>query len=155
MTEIDLTPAVEPDQPGRSRIRNWLIVGGIGALLAFILVQALTSARVFFYNVDEAVAQRSELGDETFRMQGVVVSEPETDTDGRMTFTVNFNEVDAQVVHVGEEPSDLFELGQNVVVEGHWEGDAFTSAQILVKHSENYVAEYGDDRPGVGENISQ
>ncbi len=150
MTEIDLTPS-EADEPvaRRNGVRNWLILGGIAAVLVFVLVQALTSARVFFYNVDEAVAQQAELGDQTFRMQGVVVTEPETDDSGRMSFTVNFNEVDAEVVHIGEEPSDLFELGQAVVVEGRWERGTFTSSQILVKHSESYVAENEGERPGV------
>lgn len=149
MTELDLTPAVSSDLPKR-RARNWLLMLGIGLLLVFVLWQALSSARVFYYNVDEAVDIRTELGEDTFRMQGVVVTEPATNSSGAMAFVVVFNEVRAEVVHVGEEPSDLFDLGQPVVVEGHWQGETFVSTQILVKHSESYVADNGD-RPGVGE----
>ncbi len=153
MTELDLTPnESNVAAPRKSAWRNRLLVGGIALLLVFVLAQALTSARVFFYNVDEAVAQRADIGTDTFRMQGVVVTEPATDSTGRMSFAVSFNDVEASVVHVGEEPSDLFEIGQSVVVEGRWEGDSFTSSQILVKHSENYIAEYESDRPGVGDN---
>lgn len=151
MTEIDLTPTepVEPASPRRRSFRNWLLVGAVVALLGFVLTQALTSARVFFLNVDEAVAQQPELADQTFRMQGVVVSEPATSETGAITFLMAYNEVEAEVLHVGEEPTDLFERGQSVVVEGHWERDRFTSNQILVKHSESYVAE-NEERPGVG-----
>ncbi len=151
MTEIDLTP-VDPgsDEP-RNKLRNRLIMGAVVALLGFVLFQALTSARVFFRNVDEAVAERAEIGDQTFRMQGVVVTEPDEDSRGAITFAIAFNDVEADIVHVGEEPSDLFELGMPVVVEGHWEGEVFTSQQILVKHSESYVAD-NEDRPGVGDN---
>ncbi len=126
-------------------------MGGVLVLLGFVLFQALTSARVFFRNVDEAVAERAEIGDQTFRMQGVVVTEPAENSRGAITFQIAFNDVEANIVHIGEEPSDLFELGMPVVVEGHWEGDVFASTQILVKHSESYVAD-NEDRPGVGEN---
>lgn len=151
MTEIDLTPVDPGSAEPRNKLRNRLLVGGVAALLAFVLFQALTSARVFFRNVDEAVAERAEIGDQTFRMQGVVVSEPSEDSRGAMIFAISFNEVTAEVVHVGEEPTDLFELGMPVVVEGHWDGDVFTSEQILVKHSESYVAD-NEERPGVGDN---
>ena len=92
-------------------------MGGLGLVAAFVLYQALTSARVFFLNVDEAVAQRSELGEETFRMQGTVVSEPSADQDGALLFTISFGGEDAEVRHVGDEPSDLFEVGQPVVAD--------------------------------------
>lgn len=151
LTEIDLTPLDPGSAAPRNRTRNRLMIGAVVLVLGFVLFQALTSARVFFRNVDEAVAERAELGDQTFRMQGVVVSEPAEDNRGAITFAIAFNDVEAEIVHVGEEPSDLFELGMPVVVEGHWQGDLFTSQQILVKHSESYVAD-NEERPGVGEN---
>lgn len=152
--ELDLTPtaaAVDPMpvKPKR-KLRNWLIMGVFVGALGLILFQALTSARVFFYNVDEAVADRTELGDSTFRLQGTVVNEPVEDENGALVFTVGHNGVQATVRHVGEEPTDLFEVGIPVVAEGRWDGDAFESQQLLVKHSESYVAD-NDDRPGVGD----
>lgn len=137
MTELDLTPAEHAPTP-RSW-RNWVILGALGLVAAFVLYQALVSARVFFLNVDEAVAQRSELGEDTFRLQGTVISEPIDEVDGALVFTVSFGGVDARVRHVGDEPSDLFRLGEQVVSEGHWRGDTFQSNQVLVKHSEEYV----------------
>jgi cytochrome c-type biogenesis protein CcmE len=143
LTELDLTPrepAGAPAMPRRRRSsRNLIVVGAIAAVLGFVLYQALTSARVYFYNVDEAVERQAELGDQHFRMQGSVVAEDGTGPAGAMLFTLAFADATADVHHVGDEPSGLFELGQNVVVEGNWEGDVFVSRQILVKHSEAYV----------------
>ena len=145
MTELDLTP--QPSQPaagGRS-LRNWIIMGVFGLVAGFVLFQALTSARVFFLNVDEAIAQRASLGADTFRMQGTVVSEPESGDGGALMFTVSFGGEDATVRHIGDEPSNLFRLGEQVVAEGHWEGQTFQSSQIVVKHSEEYI-EVNPDR---------
>lgn len=144
MTELDLTPQV-PQPAGRSRSwRNWLIMGVFVLAGAFVLYQALVNARVFFLNVDEAIEQRDSLGDETFRMQGTVVSEPRNGPEGALIFTVSFGGEDAEVRHIGDEPSDLFKIGEKVVAEGHWEGQTFQSTQVLVKHSEVYVEDNPD-----------
>lgn len=146
MTEpIDLSPRAAGDA-GRERrsFRNAAIVGTLVVVLGFVLFKALTSASVYFYNVDEAVEQRAELGDSTFRLQGTVVSEPVTEATGEIVFDVAFNDTIATVRHIGEEPTDLFELAIPVVAEGHWEGEVFVSRQLLVKHSESYVADNPD-----------
>lgn len=151
--ELDLTPMQVADEAvstPKRKWRNWLIVGLFGGAMAVLIFQALTSARVFFYNVDEAVADRTELEDRTFRLQGTVVDEPVEDASGAITFTVGHNGVQATVRHVGEEPTDLFEVGIPIVAEGRWDGDAFESHQLLVKHSEAYVAD-NDERDGVGD----
>ncbi len=142
MTDLDLTPRDVP--AGRSgSVRNWLIVGALVAVAGFVLFQALTSARVYFLNVDEAVAQRNELGDDTFNMQGTVISEP-TSTGDAMTFTMTFGGENAEIRHVGAEPTDLFKVGEQVVAKGHWDGTEFISNQLLVKHSEEYVEDNPD-----------
>lgn len=140
---IDLTPRDLPAAPKRRSMRNWVIVGALAIVLVGILYQALTSVRVFFYNVDEAIARKGELGTETFRIQGTVMNEP-ANVDGAMVFTIAFNDETAEVRHVGDEPSDLFEVGIPIVAEGHWEGAAFESKQLLVKHSESYVEDNPD-----------
>ena len=127
---LDLTPSTPPPsaQPvTRHRARNWLVMGVVVLALGALLFQALTSARVFFYNVDEAVADRTELGDSTFRIQGTVVQEPVEDASGALVFTIGYNDTQATVRHIGEEPTDLFELGIPVVAEGHWDGADFES----------------------------
>ncbi len=146
MTEpIDLSPR-SIGSPGGDRrsVRNIAIVGTLVVVLGFVLFKAVTSASVYYYNVDEAVAQRAETGDRTFRLQGTVVSEPVTEASGEIVFNVAFNDVETTVRHIGDEPTDLFELSIPVVAEGHWEGDVFVSRQLLVKHSESYVADNPD-----------
>lgn len=137
MTDLDLTPRNVPTGGSGSR-RNWLIGAALALVAGFVLFQALTSARVYFLNVDEAVAQRGELGDDTFNMQGTVISEP-LSTGDAMVFNMTFGGEDAEVRHIGAEPTDLFQVGEQVVAKGHWEGGEFVSNQLLVKHSEEYV----------------
>lgn len=145
MTDLDLTPRDSPQPSARSRSwRNWLIAAVLTALAGFVLYQALTSARVYFLNVDEAIERHSELVDDTFNMQGTVISEPSSAADGAMLFTMSFGGAEAEVRHIGDEPSDLFKVGERVVAKGHWDGDVFVSNQLLVKHSEEYVEDNPD-----------
>ncbi len=145
--DLDLTPR-DPAGPGRTRrrpsLRNIVIVVGLLALISFVLFQALTSARVFFYNVDEAIEQREELGDRTFRMQGTLTDDLGVDPTGAMRFTLAFGGEVAEIRHTGAEPSGLFQVGEKVLVEGYWDGDVFQSHQVLVKHSEEYVEDNPD-----------
>jgi len=142
LTDLDLTPRDVPT--GRSSsLRNWLIVGALALIAGFVLFQALTSARVYFLNVDEAVAQRADLGNDTFNMQGTVISEP-VSTGDAMLFTMTFGGENAEIRHIGAEPTDLFKVGEQVVAKGRWEGTEFVSNQLLVKHSEEYVEDNPD-----------
>ena len=145
---LDLTPRAPGRTPAEIRkrrsVRNIAVLSVLALVLGFVLYQALTSARVFYLNVDEAVARQSELGGQTFRMQGEVMADDGVDPSGALRFTVAFGDATATVRHVGDEPSDLFGVGQKVVVDGHWDGDTFESRQILLKHSEEYVEQNPD-----------
>ena len=143
MTDLDLTPREATGRSGRPW-RNWLIVGALALAAGLVLYQALTSARVYFLNVDEAVAQRTELGNDTFNMQGTVVTEPVSSVDGAMMFTMTFGGAEAPVRHIGDEPTDLFKVGEQVVAKGSWQNGTFVSNQLLVKHSEEYVEDNPD-----------
>ncbi|MDH3295493.1 MAG: cytochrome c maturation protein CcmE [Acidimicrobiia bacterium] len=143
MTDLDLTPREGPASASRSW-RNWVIMGVLALVAGVVLYQALTSARVYFLNVDEAVSRRAELGDDAFNMQGTVISEPTMAADGAMLFTVTFGGEDAEIRHIGDEPTDLFGVGEPVVAKGRWDGDVFVSEQVLIKHSEEYIEENPD-----------
>ena len=143
MTDLDLTPRDVPSSHSRSW-RNWIILAALAVVAGFVLFQALTSARVYFLNVDEAIERRAELGDDSFNLQGTVVSEPTTDADGAMLFTISFGGADAEIRHIGDEPTDLFGVGEPVVAKGRWDGEQFVSEQVLIKHSEEYVEDNPD-----------
>jgi cytochrome c-type biogenesis protein CcmE len=138
---LDLTPRTDvPVARGRSARRRWApiaVLVGLALVVGLILVQA-QGASLYFKNADEAVAEREELGDSRFRLQGTVVGR--IDEDGTATvFTVQYNDVDVEVRHVGSEPA-LFDSGIPVVAEGRWNanGTQFDSDRLLVKHDEDY-----------------
>ena len=147
---MELSPRTAPEAPGASSPRRRRSPWAYGALVLVLLgigvvaYQALSSASLYFYNADEAVAQKADLGDKRFRLQGSVLDDVEA-TPAGVTFTVKYNGVEVPVTHDGD-PPELFEPGIPVVLEGRWaaDGDTFQSDRILVKHSEQYEAENGD-----------
>jgi cytochrome c-type biogenesis protein CcmE len=116
----------------------------IVAAISFLLYKGLTSAIVYFKTANEAVAERAMLGNTTFQIEGVVVrgSVHKVGADA-IAFSITSNGVSVGVVNSGE-PPQLFQAGIPVVLAGHFAGgtDVFDSDQILVKHSNQYIAEY-------------
>lgn len=142
---MELTP--RPAPATRRRRSPWAYGALVLVLLALGLVayQGLTSASLYFYDADEAVAQRDELGDKRFRLQGTVLGDTIESTDDGVDFAVAFNGVQVDVHHDGD-PPELFQAGIPVVLEGRWAatGDVFASDTIRVKHSEQYEADNGE-----------
>jgi cytochrome c-type biogenesis protein CcmE len=133
---------VPPDRPPRRRSRRrWLPLAVLAAVvlgIGVLVYKGLSDATLYFRNADEAVAQRDELGDRRFRLQGTVVGEPEVDGE-HVTFDVAFNGESVAVSHTGT-PPDMFRPGIPVVVEGHWRdgADVFDSDEMLIKHDAEY-----------------
>lgn len=152
---LELTPHDRDAATSRGGGRRWVALGVLGLLvvaIGFVVVQA-RGASLYYLNADEAVDQREDLGDKRFRLQGVVVGEPERSTGAEPTrFVVAYNGVSVDVRHTGSEPA-LFKEGLPVVVEGRWNeaGTEFDSTRLLVRHTENYKAEddgdYEEDHP--------
>lgn len=146
---LDLTPRdVAPGRLGRSARRRWAPLAVL-AVLAVVLVVIVIQARgasLYFKNADEAVAQRSSLGDKKFRLQGTVVGKP-VDAANATLFTVEYAHVKVKVRHTGSEPA-LFQPGIPVVAEGRWNsaGSEFESDRLLVKHDADYK-DYDKDNP--------
>jgi len=135
-------PAVPPARlPNR---RMWAAGLVILAALAFLVFQGLSNATVYFKTADEAVAERSSLGDRRFRLEGMVVAGTVREAGAVVDFTIR-GEAGAlvPVVHDGEVP-ELFQPGIPVVMEGRWEGDRYRSDRILVRHTSEYRAENPD-----------
>lgn len=120
------------------RWRGIILIALVVAALGVVVARGLGNATMFFYNADEAVARRAQLGEDRFRLQGNVLDGSVARADGAANFTVSYGGVDVAVAHQGEIPH-LFEPGIPVVLEGHWRGDVFVSDRMLVKHSEVYV----------------
>jgi cytochrome c-type biogenesis protein CcmE len=146
-TQLDLTPRTSGPAPARARKRAnpllWLVLAAVVAGIGFVVWNGLAGATLYFRNVDEAVAERDELGTRRFRLQGLVVAEPEPDGD-LVTFEVTFNDVTLPVRSTAGLPA-LFEPGRPVVMEGHFaEGeDAFVADHVFVKHDETYEEDNG------------
>ena len=120
------------------RLRGWVLGLVAVAALGFVAFRGLGNATLFFYNADEAVANKATLGHDRFRLQGNVEDGTLERSTGTASFMVTFNQVEVPVRHRGEIPQ-LFQPGIPVVLEGRWEGDVFASDRMLVKHNEVYV----------------
>ena len=127
----------------RTTRRRLAIVGVVlAAAIGFLLFKTLSSAIVYFKTAQEAVANRASLGDSTFQMEGVVVPHSiHRETDGVLRFVISSGTARVPVENKGS-PPQLFQPDIAVVLVGHFVGssDLFSSDQILVKHSNAYIA---------------
>lgn len=148
MTEPTAPVAVPPAPPatpgGPRHSRRRAIVAAVVVVIAVtaLLWQGLGNAAVYFKTADEAVAQRDELGDRRFRLEGVVLAGTTRQVGDTVEFTVAENGAEVDVVHRGD-PPELFKDGIPVVLEGRWQGEHFVSDLMMVKHT----SEYRKDNP--------
>ena len=152
LTETRAAPA----RSGRRRL--WLAGAVIAAALGFLVLRGLGDATVYFKTADEALAEREELDDRRFRLEGAVVPGSVRPVRSGVEFEVRgTGGGTVDVVHQGD-PPELFQPDVPVVLEGRFEGDHYASDRIMVKHSSEYRAEnpervdryVGKDRAGPG-----
>lgn len=127
---------------GPSRGRMWVVGVVILGSIGFLMYKGLTSAIVFFKTANEAVAQRASLGNSDFQLEGTVVHGSVRHLSGDVyRFAVESAGISVVVDNTGN-PPQLFRPGLPVVVVGHFvgTGDVFASDQIMVKHSQSYIA---------------
>ena len=132
-----------PARPGRRR--RWSVAAVVVmAALGFLMVQGLGEATVYFKTADEALAERRQLGDRRFRLEGFVVPGSVRPTADGVGFQVRGQQGGTvDVLHRGD-PPELFKPDLPVVLEGRWEGPRYTSDRIMVRHSSEYRAENPD-----------
>ena len=111
------------------------------AALGFLVFRGLGNATLYFRTADEAVAQREELGERRFRIEGTVVDGSVSSADGLVSFRIAGDREQVPIVHRGD-PPELFKPGIPVVLEGRFQDDGFASDRMLVKHTESYVADH-------------
>ena len=128
-----------------SRIRVVLVAtthpGNIGAAARAMLTMGLTRLVLVAPKSfpDDQARARAAGADAVLDSARVVTTLEEAIADCSWVVATS-----ARPRHLGDEPSDLFGVGQKVVVDGHWDGQTFESGQILLKHSEEYVEENPD-----------
>lgn len=141
-------PKVEPRDPAPAGRRRHTMsrLGVVGVVLAvalgFLIYKAISSAVVYFKTAQEAVAARTSLGDSTFQIEGLVVKGSIEERNGSVsTFAISSGHVKVAVENFAPEPA-LFQQNVPVVLVGHFLGSSNTFAcqQILVKHSNSYIA---------------
>lgn len=146
---IDI-PRVGPLEPEPNRPRRRVRLSRLGVVglvligaLGFLIDKAVTSAVVYFKTASQALAARSSLGDTTFQIEGLVVpGSLDKRRDGTVAhFWISSGKARVYVENSAPEPA-LFQQDIPVVLVGHFLGtsDTFASDQILVKHSNQYIA---------------
>ncbi len=140
---LDITPRTGEHSSSDGSGRRRLAIAGVVVLVAalgVVLFNGLTDASTFYYNVDEAVELRPELGTDRFRMQGNVIDGSIEETETGVTFLIAFGDEQLVVEHRGD-PPELFKPEIPVIIEGSFDGDEFRSDKILIKHDSTYEEE--------------
>ena len=130
-------------------MKRWIYgVMGIGVLVfaGFLIQRALNASLVYFILPSEYAADPGQYDDRQIRLGGIVQngSVAFDDENLLLAFAVTDSLETFQVQHYGT-PPELFQENTGVVIEGHFEDGVFVSDNLLVKHSEQYVAEDGHD----------
>jgi cytochrome c-type biogenesis protein CcmE len=124
----------------RLKVAGLVIIAALG----FLVYKGLTTAIVFFKTANEALSDRSQLGNSTFQLEGTVVKGTvhRIDSD-EIGFDIRQGGATIYVANTGN-PPQMFKPGLPVVVVGHFVGstDQFASDQVMVKHSQQYIAEH-------------
>ncbi len=144
---LDLSPRDVAVRPRASAGRRWgtalaavAVVGGIGVVIA----NGLGGATTFFYNVDDAVSKREEIGDKRVRIQGNVVDgSVDSSSEQGVSFTLAYGGETVDVYLTGDVP-DLFATGIPVVVEGEFADGRFDADDVLIRHDASYDEENPD-----------
>lgn len=117
------------------------VVGVVLVLLGVLFFGDINGNLVYYLTPDEAVARHADFPDGTrFRLGGLVEDGSVARTGDGVDFTVvsaDSRSATVRVVYRGA-PSQLFQAGIGVIVEGSWQGRDFVSDTMIVKHDENY-----------------
>lgn len=137
------TPPASGPVPAPKAKSHRLRYATVGVVLvgafAFLVVKGLGTAIDFYLPVDQALHQRSTLGNQTFNLEGLVEPGSIQSTRQGVDFTLRAGGESLRVINTGS-PPQLFQKDIPVIAVGHLSGSTFMSDQILVKHSSTYIA---------------
>jgi cytochrome c-type biogenesis protein CcmE len=147
-SRLDVTPRTSTRTATASSagVRRYLAVGGVVLLvgaLGVVLFNGLNDAALFYFNVDEALEQRDELGEDRFRMQGNVIDGTIEETPEGVAFQIAYGEAELGVQHRGD-PPELFSAEIPVIIEGRFGEAGFESDEILIRHDNVYTEDHDD-----------
>jgi cytochrome c-type biogenesis protein CcmE len=123
--------------------------GLIVVALGVLVWKGLSNALDYYLTANQAVAQRAQLGENDFRIQGTVLPGLRQ-VGSNVYFSITSHHVNVRVVSSGS-PPELFRTGLPVVLAGHWQGDVFSSYQIMVQHGSSYVEAHPNQAKPKGE----
>lgn len=153
----ELTPRAP--RPLRSRKAPWfaLVIALAVVVAVAALIVNLVEGSLYFYNADEAVEERSDIGDRRFTLQGSPIGcsivEGFSGDEPVVAFSLSFGGASVDVVHHGD-PAELFQADVPVVLDGAWvaqppvvegftgianDGWHFSSDRMRVKHDNDYI----------------
>lgn len=150
-TVLRVAPVGQQRPPTRRRRLKPSRLGAVGlvivAALGFLIFKTVTSAVVYFKTANEALIARQSLGNTTFQIEGLVVKGSiRKHSDGSVaSFVISSGRSTVKIENDAPQPA-LFQANIPVVLVGHFVGstDTFASDQILVKHSNSYIAAHPD-----------
>jgi cytochrome c-type biogenesis protein CcmE len=143
-SEVRPGPAMPPARRRKMSRRVLVVFALLVVALVFLLVEGLGSSLDYFDTVDQALAHKTSLGTQTFRLEGTVVPGSIHPTAAGTNFVLCQGPKSVAVTNTGS-PPQLFQGRIPVVVVGHFASDtstAFESNTIMVKHSSTYSAQY-------------
>ena len=117
------------------------LVGVTLVLLGVLFFGDINGNLVYYLTPTEAIAKHADFPDgKRFRLGGLVEKGSVVRGADGVSFAVVSGEPGGASVqvHYRGAPSQLFQAGIGVVVEGSWQGSTFVSDTMLVKHDEEY-----------------
>lgn len=126
----------------RYRLLAVSVLGVAVVLLGVLFFGNLNGNLVYFLTPEEAIAQQAQFPDgRRFQIGGLVEEGSVVRTSDGMRFVLISGtgpEAAAVTVSYTGAPSQLFQPGIGVVLEGTWVGSVFVADTMIIKHDENY-----------------
>lgn len=129
------------------QLRTRLVMVGavVAVVLAYLLISGFGAGKVYYYTVDEFLAQRDEIGDEFVRISGVVAPGSINWQPAQMELSFSIGSEEgaegAIAVWYDRVKPDLLQENVPVVVEGRMTADGVMVAErVLVKCPSKYEA---------------